>query len=90
LGARDLLFGRRTRGFRGHWTRRLRDRRLSGRLCDRAVADRGGTLFAARSALRACLTSHKRVSRCAVCWPHQRQYFFSSTRSGVFRFDLYV
>ena len=29
-----------------------------------------------------------RVSRCGVCWPHQRQYFFSSTRSGVFRFDF--
>jgi hypothetical protein len=32
--------------------------------------------------------SHYRVSRCAVWRPHQRQYFFSSTRSGVFRFDF--
>ena len=31
-----------------------------------------------------------RVSRCGVCRPHQRQYFLNSTRSGVFRFDLFV
>jgi len=30
------------------------------------------------------------VSRCAVCLPHQRQYFFASKRSGVFRFDFSV
>jgi hypothetical protein len=29
-----------------------------------------------------------RVSLCRVCEPHQRQYFFVSKRSGVFRFDL--
>jgi hypothetical protein len=30
------------------------------------------------------------VSRCTVCLPHQRQYFFASKRSGVFRFDFIV
>jgi hypothetical protein len=30
------------------------------------------------------------VSLCGVWRPHQRQYFFSSTRSGVFRFDFVV
>jgi hypothetical protein len=30
----------------------------------------------------------QRVSLCAVCLPHQRQYLRSSTRSGVFRFDF--
>jgi hypothetical protein len=30
------------------------------------------------------------VSRCAVCLPHQRQYFLASKRSGVFRFDFIV
>ena len=29
-------------------------------------------------------------SRGGVCLPHQRQYFFTSNRSGVFRFDLFV
>ena len=28
------------------------------------------------------------VSRCRVWLPHQRQYFFASKRSGVFRFDF--
>jgi hypothetical protein len=31
-----------------------------------------------------------RVSRCRVWEPHQRQYFFASNRSGVFRFDFWV
>jgi len=30
------------------------------------------------------------VSRCTVWLPHQRQYFFDSKRSGVFRFDFVV
>jgi hypothetical protein len=59
-------------------------------LRDRAVADRAGALGATRPPLRTRLPSHYRVSRCAVWPPHQRQYFFSSTRSGVFRFDLLV
>ena len=29
------------------------------------------------------------VSRCRVWLPHQRQYFFTSKRSGVFRFDFW-
>ena len=32
--------------------------------------------------------SPDRVSRWSVWLPHQRQYFRSSTRSGVFRFDF--
>ena len=35
-----------------------------------------------------CSSAIYLVSRCAVWRPHQRQYFFSSTRSGVFRFDF--
>jgi hypothetical protein len=31
-----------------------------------------------------------RVSRWVVCRPHQRQNFFASNRSGVFRFDFIV
>jgi hypothetical protein len=31
-----------------------------------------------------------RVSLWPVCRPHQRQYFFISIRSGVFRFDFEV
>jgi hypothetical protein len=33
---------------------------------------------------------HYLVSRWGVCLPHQRQNFFVSKRSGVFRFDLFV
>jgi hypothetical protein len=33
---------------------------------------------------------HYLVSRCSVWLPHQRQYFFVSNRSGVFRLDLFV
>ena len=44
---------------------------------------------AARAAPALVWSGHDhRVSRCGVCWPHQRQYFLSSTRSGVFRFDF--
>jgi uncharacterized membrane protein YiaA len=31
-----------------------------------------------------------RVSLWSVCELHQRQYFFASKRSGVFRFDFCV
>jgi hypothetical protein len=49
----------------------------------------GLLLFAA--ALLAGAPGHSYlVSRCTVCLPHQRQYFFASKRSGVFRFDFIV
>jgi hypothetical protein len=51
----------------------------------------GGRLLEARTlAARALGSRHYRVSRCRVCEPHQRQYFFTSKRSGVFRFDFWV
>jgi hypothetical protein len=49
----------------------------------------GALLLAALAAGLTGRTRHQRVSLCAVCCLHQRQYFFSSTRSGVFRFDLF-
>ena len=51
--------------------------------CHRPLAS-----LAPRAPLRSRLAGHYRVSRCTVCRPHQRQYFLSSTRSGVFRFDF--
>src|SRR5205823_1570164 len=65
------------------------DRRLG-----RAPAAAGecglGLLLTARAALRSRRLGHYRVSRCRVWWPHQRQYFLNSTRSGEFRFDFCV
>jgi hypothetical protein len=52
-----------------------------------ALGGRLKILALAAGALRA---SHYLVSRWRVCEPHQRQYFFVSNRSGVFRFDLFV
>jgi hypothetical protein len=59
----------------------------------RGALDRGAALClrsAAGASLRTGLAGHYLVSRCAVCLPHQRQYFLNSTRSGVFRFDFSV
>jgi hypothetical protein len=48
-------------------------------------------LLPVAAALLAGVPSHSYlVSRCTVCLPHQRQYFFASKRSGVFRFDFIV
>src|SRR5688572_33382044 len=55
-----------------------------------ALGRSGGLLELAAPAARGPSLRHYRVSRCRVCWPHQRQYFFVSNRSGVFRFDLFV
>jgi hypothetical protein len=58
---------------------------LAGALGRRRLLEAGAL---AASALRA---GHAyRVSLCTVCDPHQRQYFFASKRSGVFRFDFCV
>ena len=74
------------RGSLGPGGRRTRRARARGRLLP------GGT--ARVTALSSRLLCHVRppspsASRGArVCEPHQRQYFRSSTRSGVFRFDF--
>jgi hypothetical protein len=72
---------------------------LTLRLADRldlaaalAGALGGGRLLEAGAfAAGALRTGHVYlVSRWRVCEPHQRQYFFASKRSGVFRFDFCV
>src|SRR3989442_2540465 len=69
-------------------------RRRSARRRGRSNRQRGLTagrhLLAPGAALRTCLSSHYRVSRCGVCRPPQRQYFLNSIRSGEFRFDFCV
>src|SRR5438874_3936064 len=68
----------------GHGSRHLR-------LARSARARRGGIrLRPALPALVTRLSRHYLVSRWAVCRPHQRQYLLNSTRSGVFRLDLFV
>jgi hypothetical protein len=57
----------------------------------RAGALGGGRLLVlAAPATSGSALGHYLVSRWRVWRPHQRQYFFTSNRSGVFRFDLFV
>jgi hypothetical protein len=78
--------------------RRLRGRADLGLTLARALADAllGLALLLllllpVAAALLAGVPGHSYlVSRCTVCLPHQRQYFFASKRSGVFRFDFIV
>src|SRR5918994_6631982 len=87
--ARLAAAGLRRRGL--HAGAHLRLARARARRCGLRL---GGRLAAGALALVATLPAglagHYLVSRCTVCWPHQRQYFLNSTRSGVFRFDLFV
>src|SRR4249919_1381753 len=62
-------------------------RGTNGRLAA-AVAHRALARLTTRAPLRPRLARHQRVSLCGVCWPHQRQNFLNSTRSGVLRFDF--
>src|SRR6186713_1330285 len=80
LGLR-LLVGARGRAGRRRWR--------PSRKCSFARSH-GAALSPAGASLCSRLTSHQRVSRWGVWHPHQRQYFLNSTRSGVFRFDLFV
>jgi hypothetical protein len=79
----------------------LRLRRLGGRadlgltaagsLADALTLGLLLLLLPVAAALLAGVPGHSYlVSRCTVCLPHQRQYFFASKRSGVFRFDFIV
>lgn len=79
----------------------LRLRRLGGRadlgltaassLADALALGLLLLLLPVAAALLAGVPGHSYlVSRCTVCLPHQRQYFFASKRSGVFRFDFIV
>jgi hypothetical protein len=73
--------------------------RLALRLADRldlaparasAVRSACGLLELGAATRAGAIAGHQRVSRCTVCEPHQRQYFFASKRSGVLRFDFWV
>src|SRR5436190_15978279 len=86
LGDEPLRAGERQLAAAGLARRGLKggpDRRLTA-----AVAHRALPRLPACAALRPAGASHYRVSRCGVWRLHQRQYFLSSTRSGVLRFDF--